>query len=166
MFLNEHESITRYRKEIRGGLLALGAPLIAIGAWALFAPNSFFYNFPPSSSHWVSSLGPYDEHLVRDFGALYLALGGLLVWAGALLSRVLVRVALILGLVYAVPHLIFHASETGSLSTGDNVINISLLALAVVAGVVLLALSETGAAVTKAPDHDAQIEREVTYGTR
>jgi hypothetical protein len=159
ILMQENEPITRYRREIRGGLLALGAPLVVIGAWALLAPHSFFDNFPTSSRHWVSALGPYDEHLVRDFGALYLALGGLLVWAGAVLSRQLVRVALVLSLVYAVPHLIFHASNTESLSTGDNVMNIALLALAVIVPVVLLALMRP-ARVTA-----GSIKREVTYGT-
>jgi hypothetical protein len=156
----EDGQVTRYRREIRGGLLALGLPLIAIGAWALLAPHSFFDNFPTRSRHWVSALGPYDEHLVRDFGSLYLALGGLLVSAGVLLSRVLVRVALVLSLVYGIPHLIFHASETGALSTSDNVMNISLLALAVVVPVVLLALTRAASATAGAT------KREVTYGTR
>jgi hypothetical protein len=157
--MNENEQITRYRREIRGGLLALGLPLIFVGAWALFAPHGFYDNFPTSSRHWVSALGPYDEHLVRDFGSLYLALGGLLVWAGAALSRQLVRVALVLSLVYGIPHLIFHASETDSLSTGDNVTNIALLALAVIVPVVLLALTRPARATAGA------IKSEVTYGT-
>jgi hypothetical protein len=165
--MNENEPITRYRREIRGGLLSLGLPLVAVGAWALLAPHSFFYNFPTSSRHWVSALGPYDEHLVRDFGSLYLALGGLSVWAGVVLSRLLVRVALVLGLVYAVPHLIFHASETGSLSTGDNVINISLLALVVIVSVTLLAISRaSGTTTSTRATSDAAIQREMTYGTR
>ncbi len=33
---------------------------------------------PFSDSEWVSTLGPYDEHLVRDVGELNLALGVLL----------------------------------------------------------------------------------------
>jgi hypothetical protein len=90
-----------------------------------------------------------------------LALGGLLLWSGVLLHRVLVRVALVVGLVYAIPHLIFHASETGSLSTGDNVVNISLLALAVVAGVVLLALTRAPRAPRTAQRQDAAESRDM-----
>jgi hypothetical protein len=165
--MNANDSIIRYRKEIRGGLLALGVPLIVIGAWALFGPRSFYDNFPTSDSHWISALGPYDEHLVRDFGSLYLALGGLLVSAGVLLNRLLVQVGLIVGLVYAVPHLVFHASETGSLSTADNIVNISLLALAVIAGVALLAATRAPE-VPRAAQHQESgpVESEVTYGTR
>jgi hypothetical protein len=163
--MNASESITRYRKEIRGGLLALGLPLVGIGAWALLAPHSFYDNFPVGDRHWVSGLGPYDEHLVRDFGSLLLALGLLQAWAAAQLSRTLVRVALVLGLVYAVPHLIFHASNTEPFSTGDNIINIGVLALAVVVPIVLLALARP-ATVRAGEPTDVAIEREVTYGTR
>lgn len=165
--MNENEPITRYRREIRAGLLSLGLPLVAIGAWALIAPHSFYDNFPISDRHWVSGLGPYDEHLVRDFGSLLLALGLLQGWAAAQLSRTLVRVALVLGLVYAVPHLIFHASNTEPFSTGDNVVNLGVLALAVAVPVVLLALTRATSAKVSVGSSDGAIEhREVTYGTR
>jgi hypothetical protein len=163
--MNENESITRYRRDIRGGLLSLGLPLIAIGAWALLAPHSFYDNFPISDRHWVSGLGPYDEHLVRDFGSLLLALGLLQAWAAVQLSRTLVRVALVLGLVYAVPHLIFHASNTEPFSTGDNVVNIGVLALAVIVPVALLALTRPTDSTTVKRSTEPPIEREVTYGT-
>ena len=164
--MHNGDQITKYRREVRGGLIALGVPLVVIGAWALFAPHSFYDDFPTSSRHWVSALGAYDEHLVRDVGSLLLAIGLLQVWAAAQLSRLLVRVALVVGLVYAVPHLIFHASNTKSLSTGDNVANIVLLGLAVVVPVLLLLLTRSApTADTTVPDSPA-IEREVTYGAR
>jgi hypothetical protein len=168
MSMNASDQITIHAREIRGGLIALGAPLIVIGAWALFAPHAFYDNFPTSASHWVAGLGPYDEHLVRDVGSLLMAIGVLQVWAAARLSLLLVRVALVVGLVYGIPHLIFHASETGSMSTGDNVVNITMLALAVIAALVLLALTRASGAAAASADttHDGPIEtREVTYGT-
>jgi hypothetical protein len=166
--LNESDKIDRYRREIRGTLLALGLPLVGIGAWALIGPHSFYDEFPVSGRHWVSALGPYDEHLVRDFGALLLGLGVLQVWAALLLSRVLVRVALVLSLVYAVPHLIFHASNTEPFSTGDNVLNLVTLALAVVVPVILLALIRPARSATQVapPTRDTPIREGVTHGTR
>jgi hypothetical protein len=164
--VHENEPITRYRKEIRAGLLSLGLPLVAIGAWALIGPHSFYENFPASGRHWVSGLGPYDEHLVRDVGSLLMAIGLLQTWAAAQPSRLLVRAALVVGLVYAVPHLIFHASNTEPFSTGDNVVNIGALVLAVVVPILLLVLTRATGTVAAASDREAAIEREATYGTR
>jgi hypothetical protein len=164
--MQENGQITRYRREVRGGLLSLGLPLVAIGAWALIGPHSFYDNFPVGDRHWVSGLGPYDEHLVRDFGSLLLALGILQVWAAVNLSRTVVRVALVLGLVYAVPHLIFHASNTEPFSTGDNVVNVGVLTLAVIVPIALLTLTRPAGTTAVAPAGDAPTKREVTYGTR
>lgn len=165
--MQESDKVERHRTEIRLGLLALGLPLVGIGAWALFGPHSFYGEFPADGRHWVSALGPYDEHLVRDVGALLLALGVLQLWAAALLSRVLVRVALAVPLIYAVPHLIFHASETEPFGTGDNVANLATLTLAVVVPVILLALTRPVPATQAAPRAgDTPIQEGVTHGTR
>lgn len=124
---------------LRAGLLLLaGAPLV-VGAWALFAPRSFFDDFPAAGRRWVSALGPYNEHLARDVGALNLALGVLLVAAAALLGKRLVGTSLAAWLVYAVPHLVFHLSEYGALSPLDDLVNIVVLALAVLLPLLLLA---------------------------
>src|SRR3954471_13364403 len=45
-----------------------------IGVWAAFAPRAFYDKFPGLGQVWVAVDGPYNEHLVRDFGALNLAL--------------------------------------------------------------------------------------------
>lgn len=59
--------------------LSLGE--LAVGIWALFLPRSFYEDFPFSGRDWVSTLGPYDEHLVRDVGEFNLAFGVLLALA-------------------------------------------------------------------------------------
>jgi hypothetical protein len=56
-------------------------------------------------------LGPYDEHLVRDVGALNLALCALLVFAAVVLEKRLVQAALVAWLVYAIPHFAFHLTS-------------------------------------------------------
>jgi len=113
---------------IRAGLLVVGLPTAITGAWALFVPRSFFRSFPGGAAHtWVSPLGTYDEHLVRDVGALLLALAALLVIAAVVLERHLVIVAAVTSLVFEVPHLVFDASHTAELSATDNVINLALL---------------------------------------
>jgi hypothetical protein len=160
-----NERIERYQKEIRGGLIALGAPLAAIGAWALFGPHSWYSDFPGGGHHWVSALGPYDEHLVRDFGGLYLGVGLLVVWAAVLLERRLVQAALGTFLVFSIPHLIYHLTKLDALSTGDNVADISTLAITVALPLVLLALSRRPR-TQAAPQTKPTIEEGVTYGTR
>lgn len=52
----------------------LGLSAVVVGAWAAAAPRSFFSSFPLPGHHWVAPLGPYNEHLTRDVGGLYLAL--------------------------------------------------------------------------------------------
>ena len=47
-----------------------------IGIWGLVAPHSFFSNYPGFGHHWVSALGLYNEHLVRDYAAAELGLRG------------------------------------------------------------------------------------------
>jgi hypothetical protein len=63
--------------------------------WTLLVPHSFYDDFPLPGRDWVSTLGPYNEHFVRDVGALNLALGVLLASAAVLLERRLARVSLL-----------------------------------------------------------------------
>ena len=58
---------------LRGGLLVLAVSALTVGLWALLVPRSFYDDFPLPGRAWVSTLGPYNEHLVRDVGALNLA---------------------------------------------------------------------------------------------
>src|SRR5690242_357812 len=109
--------LQQYRTEVRAGLIALAVPVIVVGGWALLAPHSFYSDFPVHSAHWISGLGPYQEHLVRDFGSLYLALGLLFVFAAVVLDRLLVGAVLAASLVFQVPHIIFHALNTSPFST-------------------------------------------------
>lgn len=62
---------------LRTLLLALAVPAGAAGGWALFAPRSWYDSFPAGEGHtWIKALGPYNEHLSRDVGALFLATRG------------------------------------------------------------------------------------------
>jgi hypothetical protein len=125
---------------LRGCLLVLAVSALTVGLWALLVPRSFYDDFPLPGRAWVSTLGPYNEHLVRDVGALNLALGVLLVVAAVLLERRLVQISLVAYLAYAVPHFIFHASTGHALPLGDNIANLITLGLAVLLPLVLLAL--------------------------
>ena len=95
---------------MRGGLGMLSLSALAVGLWALFSPRSFYADFPFPGRGWVSALGPYNGHLVVDVGAMYLALGVLLMAAAFSLGGELVRVSLVAWLVFAVPHFVYHAA--------------------------------------------------------
>ena len=123
---------------LRFGISPLAIAALSVGLWALLRPRSFYDDFPAAGRGWVSALGPYNEHLVRDVGALNLALGVMLVLAAILLERWLVRAALSAWLVYALPHLAFHATELDALPPLDNLLNLISLGLAVLLPSVLL----------------------------
>src|SRR5947209_2214057 len=72
---------------IRIGLLALAAPNLIVGIWLLFAPRSFYDDFPGFGHRWVGPLGPYDEHAFADFGGALLALGLLCFLAAVWMER-------------------------------------------------------------------------------
>jgi hypothetical protein len=156
--------ITTYRKEIRAGLISLAAPVILIGGWALVAPRNWYDNFPTDAANWISGLGPYQEHLVRDFGSLYLALGLLLVFAGVVLDRLLVQAVLGASLVFQVPHFIFHAANTQPFSAASNAVNLALLGLGLVVTLVLLGMTTRDRPRTAT--EPKPVEGGVSYGTR
>lgn len=134
---------------VRLGVSLLAGPALVVGVWALLIPRSFYDDFPAAGRHWVSALGPYNEHLIRDVGALNLALGALLALAAILLERRLVQAALAAWLVYAVPHFLFHATELDALSLLDNSLNLITLGLAVLLPLVLLAATRGGGTASR-----------------
>ncbi len=100
-------SIKRRELVVRGGLLLLAGEALVIGVHALFFPK-YFYNQFLFGRGWVQMLPPYNEHITRDLGALYLGFFVILAYAVWKLSKDLVNGA-ILGFVAAtVPHMIFH----------------------------------------------------------
>jgi hypothetical protein len=117
-------------------LLAIGqAPA---GIWALVSPRSFYDDFPASGRDWVSTLGPYNEHLARDAGAGLLAAAVVVALAAVFLERRAVQVALIAWLTFAIPHLAYHLTTLDEFGTGDDIGNIVTLGLAVVIPLPLL----------------------------
>ncbi len=126
---------------VQAALLVLAFTGLAIGAWAAFAPRGFFDSFPGLGQTWVAVDGPYNEHLVRDFGALNLALG--VVAAAALVSLVRPLVAAAAGawLAYGVPHVVYHSRHTASLDGPDAIALLSALTFTAALALVVLLLS-------------------------
>jgi len=121
------------------GWLILGA--LQLGVWALFAPQSFFDTFPGFGRSWVAVDGPFNEHLVRDVGALNLALAVVLIAAFIRLSRELVIVAAIASLVWGVPHLMYHLFNTDGLENSDIAGSLFGLAASVAVAIGLIVIS-------------------------
>lgn len=121
------------------GYLAIVA--LQIGLWALLAPQSFYDSFPGLGRTWVNVDGPYNEHLVRDVGALNLALLVLIVVAAVRLTKTLVIVAAAAQLVWAAPHFVYHIFNTDGLDGSDVAISLGGLALGAVIPVVLIVMA-------------------------
>jgi hypothetical protein len=117
------------RRRLRAGIAVLAFTPALVGIWATLTPRGFYDDFPGAGHAWVSALGPYDEHLVRDVGALYLGSLVLLAFAWVWLDRRLVQAALVSYAVAALPHLIYHLTTLDGFSTGDGVAEIAGLAL-------------------------------------
>ena len=114
---------------VRAGLALLGVGQGSAAVWALAAPHSFYGDFPSKGQHWVSSFAPYNEHLIRDYGASFLAIAVLALLAAWLADRRLIIVALVVWLVAAVPHLVFHAAHehtTGGASLATLAVNVAV----------------------------------------
>lgn len=111
--------IERHRTAIRVALLYIAVAMGVVAVWILLAPRGFYDDFPGPES-WVSALPPYNEHLLRDFGATGLGLAVLAGLAGYWLERRLVQATAIVLLVANLPHAIYHATQTDSLSLAGN----------------------------------------------
>lgn len=122
-------------------LLAVSA--LTVGLWALAAPESFYDDFPGGGRSWVSVDGPYNEHLVRDVGALNLALAVVTIVALIRLAPTIVLAAAGAWLVWSTPHFIYHATNLDVYETSDKVANMVSLGLAVIGPVVLVLLQST-----------------------
>lgn len=102
---------------IRLALVILAVPNVLTGLWGLFAPRSWYDDFPGKDLGWVSAFGEYNEHFVQDIGGAYLGFGVLLAWAAWRTTRSLARGAAIGYLVFAVPHLLVHIFVRETLDT-------------------------------------------------
>ena len=119
------------------GLLALAA--FGTGIWAYVAPANWYATFPGLGLRWLPQLGPYDEHLAADVGAMFLAFGVLTAFAFVRAGdhRVL-RATGLSWLVFNVLHLIYHLGMLGMYRPTDQVLNAVLLSVLAVLPLFLL----------------------------
>jgi hypothetical protein len=130
-----------YDRATRLVLVFMAIPGLLVGLWAAFAPRSFYDDFPGAGREWVSPDGPYNEHLVRDVGVLFLALVVVTIAALVWLTPPLVRATAWGWLIYGVPHLVYHVRHRDVYDAVDQVSNLFSLLLAPVLAMALLVLS-------------------------
>ncbi len=114
-----------YRRWIQIALGYLAVSSLPLGVWALFAPLSFYESFPGFGRAWLAGDGPFNEHFVRDFGALNLALVVVFVGAAVSMSKPLVITACAAAITWGLPHFLYHLFNTDGLDTVDVVSSLS-----------------------------------------
>jgi hypothetical protein len=119
-------------------VVVLGAMFAPTGVQAALFPRSFHDDFPLGRGWLAAAGGHYDEHLVRDVGALFLALTVLSIWAWwrpALCTPVSVA-----WLIQGIWHLGFHLGDLDGLEGFDRIGLLgSLITVPVVAAAALWA---------------------------
>lgn len=131
------EGMNLTSKRVIAGILAFTA--VYAGGWAEFAPASFYTSFPGAGHRWISVLGPYDEHLVRDVGGLYLALCAVTVWAVVRPSVAGFAQVGVGWLVFSIPHFVFHMFHLDMYGAIDAIGNVVTLGGTLVLAALLLA---------------------------
>lgn len=113
-----------------------------VGGWAALDPRSFYDSFPGLGLIWISIDGPWNEHLVRDVGTLYLGLAAATALAAAQRTEasavVASRVIGLAWLVFSVPHLTYHALHLDGLGALDVVAQMVSLSSTIVLGGLLM----------------------------
>jgi hypothetical protein len=131
---------------VRVVLVVWAAVGVQLGIWATFAPRSFYDDYPGFGRHWVRVDGPYNEHFVRDFGALNLALAVVTIFAVVTFARPLVIAVAVAWLAWGIPHLVYHLRHLDLYETEDQVMNVFALAALPVLAILVLALTITSPA--------------------
>ena len=101
-----------------------------VGVWAAFLPEAFYSSFPGFGLHWINVDGPYNEHLIRDVGSLYLGLGA--ASGAAIFSRSAApgRVAGLAWALFGVLHFAYHVRhlQGSAVDVAGNVVSLALTA--------------------------------------
>lgn len=129
------------RALVRPLLGVVAAAQAELGVWGIAAPRSLYTTYPGFGRHWISPIGPYDEHLVRDFAAAELGFAVLLLCTAVWFERRLVLAAGAAFLAATLPHFVYHLTTTDRLPTADDVASLAgfVVEMAVVVAAVVVA---------------------------
>lgn len=123
------------RAVVRCGLGILVLVQLGTGLWQLLLPEGFYRDFPT-----VSLAPPYNEHLMRDFGAANVALGIIVLVVAVWFEKKYVVLVLLAYLAFSVPHALFHITHLHDASPAEVAFQIVSLGSAVVLPLIVLAL--------------------------
>ncbi|UDY37062.1 hypothetical protein [Dermatobacter hominis] len=138
----------QHRTLVRVLLAVLLASGLVLGIWAAFFPLGFYESFPGFGRHWVSADGPYNQHLVRDVGNLFLALSVVTGVALAAATSMLVRATAAAWTVFSLLHFAYHLRHLDVYDGVDAAGNVVSLGSMLVVAVVLLLVAGPSAADT------------------
>lgn len=113
-------------------VIGIGVAMSILGAWAFFFPQGFFDDFPIEGAHWVSTLGHFNDHLMRDFGSAQIGLGIAATLAAIKKSAVGIIAVMVGYVVFGVLHLGYHFTTFGVFPPGSAAAQAVALALFVV----------------------------------
>lgn len=120
-------------------LAAFAVQWVGTGLWAVLAPQSFYDRFPGGGRQWVAVDGPYNEHLLRDVGGLFCALGILAAFALWRRGADLARATGLAVAAFSIPHVLYHSFNTDALdSTVDAVASVGSLLFGLALAVALV----------------------------
>jgi hypothetical protein len=125
-------------------VLLLAVSAAVVGVWASAFPVSFYTDFPSPGRNWVSALGPYNEHLVRDVGGLYLALLVLSLWTWRRPTVTAVRMTGGAWLVFNAEHFLWHMLHLSAFPTIDKIGNVVALGGVLTLSILLLVPDREG----------------------
>jgi hypothetical protein len=129
-------AMTVAAKRWTAGVLAVAAAYQ--GVWAAAFPLSFYNDFPGPGLHWVAALGPYNEHLARDVGALNLSLLVLSVWALRRPSREAMTVTGGAWLIYNAIHFLWHLLHLDVFPAVDKIMVATTLGILLILSILLM----------------------------
>jgi hypothetical protein len=119
-------------------LMAMSLIGLIVGVWAYVFPRGFYDLFPTVVGNWIHQDGPYNQHLIRDVGAMYLALG--LAGLGGLVGRS-AQALRVLGLAwtaFGLLHFSYHLTHLHGMTPSDAIGNGVGLGLCLVLGVAIV----------------------------
>lgn len=122
----------------RGALVGLVALAGVVGTWSYVWPRHFFEHFPVVLGEWISQDGPFNEHLARDHGAMYLALGAASAYGLLRGSQAVYRATGMAWTVFGILHLTYHVTHLGTLATTEATGQTAALAAAVALGIAVM----------------------------
>lgn len=123
------------RRTILWATAAIG---LFVGIWAAFAPVSFYDSFPGLGRIWVAVDGPFNEHLIRDVGSLYLALAAASIAAALSRGVAAGRAVGVAWIVFSVPHLGYHLQHLHVLTALDAALEVLALCSTIILGIPLV----------------------------